>query len=88
MWKIDNSINKEIEAVQGLGSFSMTLNPKAKIEALMPTIKKIADYANTASTRIEKFKSLLASKTQKLKEKEEEIKKRWWVKKICRSWKY
>ena len=74
--KIDNSINKEIEAVQGLGSFSMTLNPKAKIEALTPTIKKIADYANTASTRIEKFKSLLASKTQKLKEKEEEIKKK------------
>ena len=74
--KIDSTINKEIEAVQGLGSFSMTLNPKAKIEALTPTIKKIADYANTASTRIEKLKSLLTSKTQKLKEKEEEIKKK------------
>lgn len=74
--KVDNKIQKEIEAVQGLGSFAVAFNPKAKIEALTPTIKNIVDYANTASTRIKRLKEALISNKEKLKEKDEEIKKK------------
>jgi len=68
--KIDDIIDSEIEKVKELSNF--TLNPSAKITKLTPVIQKIADYANTATVRIKKYKA----SNKKLRKSNEEFDKK------------
>ena len=51
---------------------NFTLNPGAKITKLTPVIQKIADYANTATVRIKKYKA----SNKKLRKSNEEFDKK------------
>lgn len=69
--KLDNQIEKEIEAVKDIG---FTINPKTKIKELTPKIQHIAEYAHTANTRIKSLKDKLEAEKEKTKTKTNEVK--------------
>jgi len=74
--KLDENIDKEILKLKELESFN-PLTHKKKIEQLTSSIKKVSDYANTSSVRVNRYKSKnksLKSQNDKLKEENEKLK--------------
>ena len=74
--KIDDSIDKEIEKLKAID----TINPftlKGKIEEATKAIRKVSEYAQTSSFRVNRYKSKnksLRKQNDKLKEENEKLK--------------
>lgn len=74
--KLDDSIDKEIEKLKAID----TINPftlKSKIEEATKAIRKVSEYAQTSSVRVNRYKSKnksLRKQNDKLKEENEKLK--------------